>query len=153
MPWWGVLIIVAACVAAVFLVLYFLGKRNQKKIDEQQAQIDASKQTISMLVIDKKKMKLSNAGVPQIVIDSIPKIFRWRKFPVVKAKVGPKIMTFIADPKVFAQIPVKAEIKASVSGLYIVEVKSLRTALNSPKKKKKKESKLDTLLKKGRGEI
>lgn len=152
MPWWGTLIIIAAIAAAGILTLYLLGKRNQKKMDEQQEQIDATKQTISMLVIDKKKLRIKQAGMPQMVVDQVPKLLRWRKFPIVKAKVGPRIMTFIAEDKVFDQIPLKTEIKATVSGLYIVEVKSIRTALTS-KKKNKKESKIDTLLKKGRGEI
>ena len=53
-----VLLIILAVLVIVLLVLYFLGKRMQKKQDEQQAQIDASKQTVSMLIIDKKKMKI-----------------------------------------------------------------------------------------------
>ncbi len=153
MPWWGNLIIILAVVGAGIAVLYFLGKRNQKKLDEQQEQIDATKQVVSMLVIDKKKMRITKAGMPQMVVDQIPWYFRWRRFPIVKAKVGPRIMSFIADAKVYEQIPVKTEIKASVSGLYIVEVRSLRTSLNSKKKKNKKETKIDVLLKKGRGEM
>ena len=35
------------------IALYFFGKKAQKKQDEQQAQIQANKQTVSMLVIDK----------------------------------------------------------------------------------------------------
>ena len=63
-------------------------------------------------------------------------------------------MTFIADDSIFDQIPLKTEIKATVSGLYIIDVRGVRTSLTSKKKgKEKKESKLDTLLKKGRGEI
>lgn len=152
MPWWGTLIIIAAIVAAGILVIYLLNKRNQKKLDEQQEQIDATKQTISMLVIDKKKMRITKAGMPQMVVDQVPRYLRWRKFPVVKAKVGPRIMTFIAENTVYDQIPLKTELKATVSGLYIVEVRSIRTALTS-KKKAKKETKFDQLLKKGRGEI
>ena len=152
MPWWGTLIIILAITAAVILIFYFLGKRNQKKMDQQQEQIDATKQTVSMLVIDKKKLRITKAGMPQMVVDQVPWYLRWRKFPVVKAKVGPRIMTFIAEDKVFDQIPLKTEIKATVSGLYIVEVRSIRTALTS-KKKAKKETKIDVLLKKGRGEM
>lgn len=152
MPWWGTLIIILAVVAAAVAGIYFLNKRNQKKLDEQQVQIDATKQVISMLVIDKKKLKIKQAGMPQMVVDQVPWYLRWRRFPVVKAKVGPRIMTFIAEDKVYDQIPLKTEIKATVSGLYIVEVKGLRTSLTS-KKKSKKESKIDVLLKKGRGEM
>lgn len=158
MPWWGSLIIILAIVAAGIIVIYLLGKRNQKKMDEQQVQIDASKQSVTMLVIDKKKLKIKQAGMPQMVVDQVPWYLRWRRFPVVKAKVGPRVMTFIADNSVYDQIPLKTEIKASVSGLYIVEVKSIRTPLTSKKKEKEKTKgktgkAIDTLLKKGRGEI
>ena len=69
MPWWGVLLIVIGILVGIIIVLYFLGKRAQKKQDEQQAQIDAAKQTVSMLVIDKKKMRIRDAGFPPIVLE------------------------------------------------------------------------------------
>ena len=62
---------------------------------------------------------------------------RRSKLPIVKAKVGPKINILIADEKVFDLIPVKKEIKAEVSGLYIVGVKGIRGSLEAPQKKKK----------------
>lgn len=157
MTWWQILILVAAIVAGVFVILYFLGKRNQKKQDEAAEQIEASKQQVTMLVIDKKKMKVKDSGLPQIVYEQLPKLLRNRKFPIVKAKVGPRIMTFIAEPKIYDVIPTKKEIKATVSGLYITDVKGIRGSLElSAKKKKelkKKDSKFDQLLRKGRGEI
>ncbi len=157
MEWWQILILIGAIVAGVFLVLYFLGKRSQKKADEQQAQIDAAKQQVTMLVIDKKKMKIKESGLPQMVYEQMPKIARGRKFPIVKAKVGPRIMTFIADPKVFEVIPTKKEVKATVSGLYITDVKGIRGSLEMTAKQKKalkkKDSKFDQLIRKGRGEL
>ncbi|NSK76518.1 hypothetical protein, partial [Blautia massiliensis (ex Durand et al. 2017)] len=97
----------------------------------------ANKQTVSMLVIDKKRMPLKDSGLPQMVIDQTPKLMRRSKLPIVKAKVGPKISILIADEKVFDLIPVKKEIKAEVSGLYIVGVKGIRGSLETPQKKKK----------------
>ena len=45
-------------------------------------------------------------------------------------------MTFIADAKVFEMIPVKKEVKATISGLYITDVKGVRgTVLEPPKAK------------------
>ena len=79
-----------------------------------------------MLVIDKKKLKIKESGLPKMVIDQTPKYMFWAKVPVVKAKVGPKIMTLIADERVFATLPVKAEVKAVVSGIYITQIKSVR---------------------------
>ena len=72
-----------------------------------------------------------------MVIDQTPKMLRRSKLPIVKAKVGPKISILIADEKVFELIPVKKEIKAEVSGLYIVGVKGIRGSLETPAPKKK----------------
>ena len=151
MDWWIILLIITIVLAAVLVVLYFLGKRAQKKQAEQQAQIDAAKQNVTMLVIDKKKMRLKEAGFPQSVLDQTPKLMRRTKFPIVKAKIGPKIMTFIADKDVYELIPLRKEIRATISGLYITSVRGLRGSLENPKASKK-ESRLDQLLRKGRGE-
>ena len=120
-----VLLIVLAVLVVVLLVLYFLGKRMQKKQDEQQAQIDASKQTVSMLIIDKKKMKIKDSGLPAMVLEQTPKYLRWTKVPIVKAKVGPQVLSLMCDDKIFDDIPVKKEVKATVSGIYITGVKGL----------------------------
>ncbi|MGN1378037.1 MAG: hypothetical protein ACI4V6_06765 [Dorea sp.] len=124
-------VLIVACIA-----LYFLGKRAEKKQAEQQQQLDAVAQTMSMLIIDKKKMKLKDAGFPQIVIDNTPKYLRRSKVPVVKAKIGPKIMTLMCDAQVYPLIPVKKEVKATVSGIYITAVKGVRGPLETPQKKK-----------------
>ena len=118
-----VLLVILVILIAALIGLYFFGKKAQKKQEEQQAQIEATKQTVSMLVIDKKRMPLKESGLPQMVIEQTPKLMRRSKLPIVKAKIGPKIAIMIADEKVFDLIPVKKEIKAEVSGLYIVGVK------------------------------
>lgn len=132
-----VLLVILVILVIALIALYFWGKKAQKKQDEQQAQIEATKQTVSMLVIDKKRMRLKESGLPQMVIDQTPKMLRHSKLPIVKAKVGPKISILIADEKVFELIPVKKEIKAEVSGLYIVGVKGIRGSLETPAPKKK----------------
>ena len=132
-----VLLVILVVLIGVLIALYFFGKKTQKKQEEQQAQIEASKQTVSMLVIDKKRMPIKDSGLPQMVIDQVPKLMRRSKLPIVKAKVGPRIQIFIADEKVFDLIPFKKEIKAEVSGLYIVGVKGIRGNLEKPAEKKK----------------
>ena len=132
----NVFLIILTIVVVLLAVLYFVGRRLQKKQAVQQEQMEAAKQTVSMLVIDKKKLKMKEAGLPQMVLDSTPKIMRRTKLPIVKAKVGPRIMTFIADARVFEMIPVKKEVKATISGLYITDVKGVRgTVLEPPKAK------------------
>lgn len=132
-----VLLCILAVLIIVVVVLYFLGKKMQKKQDAQQAQMDAMKQTVSMLIIDKKRMKLKESGLPQAVIEQTPKMLRGSKLPVVKAKVGPQIMTLISDERIFESIPVKKEVKAVVSGIYITDVKGLH-GKSAPVELKKK---------------
>ena len=132
-----VLLVILAVLIIGLIVLYFLGKKAQKKKAEQDEQLAAAAQTVSMLIIDKKRMRITESGLPQVVIDQTPKMMRRTKLPIVKAKVGPKISILIADEKVFDLIPVKKEIKAEVSGLYIVGVKGIRGSLEAPQKKKK----------------
>ena len=83
------------------IVLFFVGKKLDKKQKEQQDMLDSNRQTISMLVIDKKKVRFKDAGFPQSVVDQAPKLSRFMKVPVVKAKVGPQLVTMIADEKIF----------------------------------------------------
>ena len=89
-----------------------------------------------MLVIDKGRIRLKDAGFPPIVLENTPKYLRRSKVPVVKAKVGPKVMTLMCDAQVYPTIPVKKEVKATVSGIYITGVKGLRGPLETPEKKK-----------------
>ncbi len=136
--WKIVLIVVLVVLAALFIALLIIGNKMRKRQEEQQAQIDAAKQVMSMLIIDKKIMKMSEAGLPKIVMDQTPKYMRRTKLPIVKAKIGPKVMTLIADNKVFDELPVKAEVKAEVSGIYIVGLKSVRGGKAAPAPAKKK---------------
>ena len=132
-----IMLVIAALMTVAIIVLYFLGKKMQKKQAEQDAYLAANKQTVSMLIIDKKKVKFKDAGFPQSVIDQAPKMSRGMKVPAVKVKIGPQIMTFIADEKIYDSIPVKKEVKAVISGMYIQDVKNLhgKTELPPPKKK------------------
>ena len=131
-----VLLVILVVLIIACVVLYFLGKKAEKKQAEQQEQLDAVAQTVSMLIIDKGKMKLKDSGLPQIVIDNTPKYLRRSKVPVVKAKVGPRITTLMCDAPIYPLIPVKKEVKATVSGIYITGVKGVRGALETPEKKK-----------------
>lgn len=133
----NVLIIILVVLIAVLAALYFWGRKAQKKQAQQQEQMEAMKQTVSMLVIDKKRMKLKESGLPQMVIDQTPRLMRGTKLPIVKAKVGPKVMTLVADANVFDLIPVKKEVKATISGIYITNVKGVRGPLEAPAPKKK----------------
>lgn len=132
-----VLIVITAVLLVAVIVLYFLGKRMEKKQAAQQEQIDAAKQTVSMLIIDKKKVKIKDSGLPAMVLEQTPKYLRWSKVPIVKAKVGPQVLSLMCDDRIFDDIPVKREVKAVVSGIYITSVKGMHGKPIVTEKKKK----------------
>ena len=124
-PWQIVLLVVLVVMLAAVIALYFLGKRAQKKKDEQDAQLAAAAQTVTMLIIDKKMMRMKDAGLPEALVAQSNWLAKNSKVPVVKAKVGPQIMNLICDDAIYDEIPVRKEVKATVSGIYITKVKGL----------------------------
>ncbi|MCR5545021.1 MAG: hypothetical protein K6F30_00890 [Lachnospiraceae bacterium] len=123
-----VLLVITAIVIVLTVVLYFVGKKaEQRKVEQDEAAAKVS-QTVSMLIIDKKKLKVTESGLPEEMISQMPWYAKRSKMPIVKAKVGPKVMSFICDYEVFDLVPVKREVKAQVSGLYITGVKGLHGA-------------------------
>lgn len=133
-----ILLIVTAIVVAITIALYFLGKKAEAKKAEQDEQVEATAQNVSMLIIDKKRMKMKDSGLPEAVIAQTPFYARMSKVPIVKAKVGPKVMSLICDATIFDEIPVKKEVKARVSGLYITSVRGLHGKNEDPNSGKKK---------------
>lgn len=129
-----VLGIVALVLIAIMIVLYFVGKKMQKRQDESQEQMQAASQTATILVIDKKRMKLKDSGLPKVVLENTPKYLRGSKVPIVKAKIGPKVMSLMCDEKIFPVLPVKKELKVVISGIYIMGVKG-RNVLDNPEEK------------------
>ena len=133
---WLILLIIGIIIAIILGVLYYVGNKMQKKQEAQRAQLDEMAQTVSILVIDKKRMKITDAGFPKMVTDNIPKRAKMSKVPIVKAKIGPKITPLLCDEAIFDDVPVKAEIKAVVSGIYITSIKNFRNvAPPEPEKK------------------
>jgi hypothetical protein len=123
MELYQILLIISAVLLVVFVILYFVGKKMQTKVNSQQALIDQSKMTTSILVIDKKKMKISDSNLPKMIQDQVPFYLKFRKVPLVKAKIGPKITTLMCDDKVYKDIPVKKQVKVDIAGMYIVALK------------------------------
>ena len=133
---WKVLLVTLIILIIVLVVLYFLGRKLEKRQAENQAQLNAMAQTVSMLIIDNKRLPVKKSGLPQMVIDQTPWYLRRSKMPIVKAKIGPKIMTLVADASIYDLLPVKREVKVVVSGIYITAIKSARGGIEKPEPKK-----------------
>ena len=108
---WKVLLIILVVLIIALIVLYFVGRRLERRQAEQQVQIEAAKQNVTLLIIDKKRVPLKDAGLPDAVIESTPKLLRRSKMPIVKVKYGPKVMNMVADEKIFDMIPLKKEVR------------------------------------------
>ena len=126
MPWWGILLIIMAVALVVLFVLYKFGNKLQQRQLDQKEQMAEAAQPATMLIIDKKYLPMKDAGLPKMVMEQTPKRYHKAKLPIVKAKVGPQIMNFICDDAIFEDLPTKGEVKAMISGIYIVSVKSIR---------------------------
>ncbi|MCL1935422.1 MAG: hypothetical protein FWF57_03470 [Defluviitaleaceae bacterium] len=133
-----IILIIIAVVTVLGGGLYFLARWSQSKVSEQQKLISSTSQTISIYVIDKKRDNIKNAGLPKMVTDQMPKRANLMKMYFVKAKVGPQIMTFMCEKQVFHALPLKKNIKVDASGIYITNMKGMKTKEEMKKLKKAK---------------
>ena len=129
----NIVLIVIGVIAVILVILYFLGSKLQTKQASADKAIQQMSMLVSLLVIDKQKLRIKDSGLMKQVQDAIPAYIRWRKFPIVKARVikaniagGAQVMSFICDPKVFKVIPVKTEVKVTIAGIYITKLHSAK---------------------------
>lgn len=129
----NIIIIVVVVIIAVLAILYFVGTKLQAKQMNAEKTMQQMSMTMSLLVIDKKKLHIKDSGLMKQVQDAIPAYMKWRKFPIVKARIikaniagGAQVMSFICDPKVFKIIPVKTEVKVTIAGVYITKLHSAK---------------------------
>jgi len=121
------LVLVAIILVIVFVVLYFLNKWAGRRMADQQDMVERHKQPATIYVIDKKKDKITNANLPKAMAEQIPRMGRMMKMPLVKAKIGPQIMTLVCDKAVFDALPVKKTVTVELAGAYIVGMKGMKT--------------------------
>jgi len=138
-----ILIIIFVVVAILGVGFYFLNKWASNKVSDQQKMIDATSQTVNIYVIDKKKEKAAKANLPRTVLEQMPKRSTIMKIPFVKAKVGPQILTLMCDKNVYDALPIKKNVTVDISGIYITNMKGMKTkeemkALKKEKAKNKK---------------
>lgn len=114
-----ILIVILGAAAAG---LYFLNKKASKKMAEQQSVIDSNRMVQSIFIIDKKKDYAKNVNLPKMVQEQLPRLMKLRKSYFVQAKIGPQIMTFMCEKKVYNQLPVKKNVKVELVGIYIMGV-------------------------------
>jgi hypothetical protein len=121
----GILIILGI-IAIVFVGYKIFKKKMQKKVDDQQVLVNQHKVPASILVLEKKKDRITNANIPKSVIEQIPKVYKIKKVPIVKAKIGPQVMDLLCDDDVFEKLPVGKTVRVDLAGIFIAGIKQVK---------------------------
>ena len=138
-----IVIIAVAVVGVIAAALFFLNRWASKKINTQQQLMDKNRQPASIYVIDKKHDKAANVNLPKVVMDNLPKVYKFMKMYFVKVKIGPQIMTLICDKNIYRGLQTKKTYQVELSGIYISSAKGVKTKfqLKEQAKAKKKAAK------------
>ncbi|HOK03467.1 MAG TPA: hypothetical protein PKX79_13260 [Spirochaetota bacterium] len=126
MKWWILYLILAVVIGAIVAGYFFLKKKMEEKISLQKDLVDQHKVTTQILVLEKRMDKVDNANIPKNVVAQIPKIYKIKKVPIVKAKIGPQVMDLLCDEEVFEKIPEKKTINVELAGIFIAGIKSAK---------------------------
>ena len=118
-----IFIIVLIAIAGGFVGYKFLRKKIQKKMDDQQVLVNQHKVPASILVLEKRKDKITNANIPKSVMEQIPKVYKIKKVPIVKAKIGPQVMDLLCDEDVFDKLPERKTVQVELAGIFIAAIK------------------------------
>ena len=129
----NIILIILFVIVVILVILYFIGSKLQTTQAATEKTMQQMSMTMSLLVIDKQKLHIKDSGLMKQVQDAIPAYIKWRKFPIVKARIikaniagGAQVMSFICDPKVFKILPVKTEVKVTIAGIYITKLHSAK---------------------------
>lgn len=124
---WDIAIIIFVVLVVVIVTIYLLNRWASKRVVEHNTLIERSKQPASIFVIDKKRDRMQNANFPKAVQEQIPRWNKLMRVYLVKAKIGPQIMTLMCDKQVFNALPVKKTVNVDLAGIYIVSMKGMKT--------------------------
>lgn len=124
MEWWHLYIILGIVIAGLVAGYFYLKKRMKGKMDDQQVLVNQHKVATSILVLEKKKDRIQNANMPKSVLEQIPRIYKVRKVPIVKAKIGPQVMDLLCEEDVFDKLPEKKTVRVDLAGIFIAGVKT-----------------------------
>lgn len=141
-----IILLVFLIAAALAVGFYFLNKWAYKRMNTQNEMIEQYKTTQTAYIIDKKRDKAANVNLPKAIQEKMPKMSKFLKLNFVKVKIGPQILTLMADKNVYKALPLKKSIKIDIAGLYIVSMAGYKTpeqmrAIEKEKKEKAKQAK------------
>lgn len=123
MEWWQLYILLAVVIAGCAAGFIIIRKKLKKKAEVQQTAINERKETASILVLGKRMDKIVNANLPKAVISQVPKVYKLKKVPIVRAKIGPRVLDLLCDEAVFDKLPEKKTVRVEIAGIFIAGMK------------------------------
>jgi hypothetical protein len=138
MEWWMLWLIIAIVAGLLVIGFLFLKKKMKEKMAVQQELIEQMKMTQTIFVIAKRIDNIKNSDIPKKVLDQIPKMYKIKKIPLVKAKIGPMVIDLICEENIFSKIPEKKNVKVEIAGIFISNVLDV---VNKGKSKNKSKGK------------
>ena len=132
MEWWVLYIILGIVIAVLVAGYIFLKKNMEKKANTQKDMFEQHKVLTSALILEKRMDKINNANIPKSVLGQVPKIYKLKKVPIVKAKIGPQVMDLLCDEDIYDKLPVKKSVRIELAGIFIAGIKG-----DKPKSRKK----------------
>lgn len=124
MEWWILYLILAVVIALMVTAFFIIRKKMQKKMEDQKVLVNQHKISTPILVLEKRMGKVKDANIPKNVLAQIPKIYKIRKVPIIKAKIGPQVMDLLCDEDLFDKIPEKKTVQAELAGIFIAGIKT-----------------------------
>ena len=121
---WQLYLIIGAVIAVLVGIWFFIKKVVKKKVGQQEDLVSQHKVATSILVLNKRRDKVTNASMPKAVMDQIPKIYKVKKVPLVRAKIGPQVMDLLCDEKIFDKLPEKKTVTVELAGIFIAGIKT-----------------------------
>ncbi len=123
MEWWVLYIILGIVIAVLVAGYIFLKKNMEKKANTQKYMVEQHKVLTSALILEKRMDKINNANIPKSVLGQVPKIYKLKKVPIVKAKIGPQVMDLLCDEDIYDKLPVKKSVRIELAGIFIAGIK------------------------------
>ncbi|MEA4815370.1 MAG: hypothetical protein VB120_00705 [Lachnospiraceae bacterium] len=133
-----IILIVIIALIGILALLYIYNRKNTEKLVHVQDMVKQNKMTVSMFVIDKKIQRPTPQNLNKTVFESLPRSAKIRKLPMIKAKIGPQIVTLITDKSIYNIITPKKTVKAEIAGMYIIGIVGVNLADKKNKTLKEK---------------
>lgn len=105
-------------------LLKMVEKKKQKNINT--AKTEGNYVTTTLIVLGKGKKKPKDSSLPQYAIDALPVLIRDSELPMLKVKIGAKIMTVVCENEVFEKVKPGDYVKAEMAGMVIEKAKALK---------------------------